>query len=190
MKLNEFDRPGAREARKRVGRGIGSGLGKTAGAATRARSARGVSIKGFEGGQMPLYRRLPKRGFNNIFRVRFNEVNLGRIQTAIDKGKLDADQTVTPEALIKAASCGAHDGVRLLGKGESRRKCRLRGGRRFEVGGRRGREGRRQREGPRARRSRDGRTCRRRRLRGPAVGAGGTAPRPDPQLSAAPDHPM
>jgi len=96
MKLNEIgDRPGSRKARMRVGRGIGSGKGKTAGRGVKGQKARtGVAIKGFEGGQMPLHRRLPKRGFNNIFAKDYNEVGLGRIQEAIDAGKLDAKATV------------------------------------------------------------------------------------------------
>ena len=91
MKLNELhDNPGARKARMRVGRGIGSGKGKTAGRGVKGQKARtGVAIKGFEGGQMPLHRRLPKRGFNNLFAKKFNELNLGRIQAAVDSGRLD-----------------------------------------------------------------------------------------------------
>lgn len=125
MKLNELkDRPGAREARKRVGRGIGSGLGKTAGKGHKGQKARsGVSTAGFEGGQMPIYRRLPKRGFNKPNRDRFNEVNVGRIQSAIDAGKLDAGQPVTPEALLAAGVITrAFDGVRLLGQGDLKAK--------------------------------------------------------------------
>src|SRR5690606_13735282 len=104
MKLNELrDRDGATKARKRVGRGIGSGSGKTGGRGVKGQSSRsGVAINGFEGGQMPLYRRLPKRGFKNIFSKDFNEVSLGRVQAAIDAKKLDAKETVTEEALIKA----------------------------------------------------------------------------------------
>src|SRR5688572_14064968 len=118
MKLNEIrDNEGSTKNRMRVGRGIGSGKGKTGGRGVKGQKSRsGVSIKGFEGGQMPLYRRLPKRGFNNIFAVRKNEVNLGRIQTAIDKGDLKADQTITVELLVKAGVVRrAHGGVRLLG---------------------------------------------------------------------------
>ena len=125
MKLNELkDRPGAREARKRVGRGIGSGLGKTAGRGHKGQKARsGVTTAGFEGGQMPIYRRLPKRGFNKPNRDRFNEVNVGRIQSAIDAGKLDAGQPVTPEALLAAGVITrAFDGVRLLGQGQLKAK--------------------------------------------------------------------
>jgi len=125
MKLNELkDRPGAREARKRVGRGLGSGLGKTAGRGGKGQTARaGGGKPGFEGGQMPIYRRLPKRGFNKPNRERFNEVNLERIQSAIDAGRLDSGQPVTPEALLAAGVITKpHDGVRLLGKGELKAK--------------------------------------------------------------------
>jgi len=121
MKLNELsDKPGAIKARKRVGRGIGSGRGKTAGRGVKGQTSRtGVAIKGFEGGQMPLHRRLPKRGFSNIFAKDYNEVGLGRVQQAIDAGKLDAKAPVTAEAL-KAAGVvrRVRDGVRLLGNGE------------------------------------------------------------------------
>jgi large subunit ribosomal protein L15 len=121
MKLNEIaDNAGSRKSRMRVGRGIGSGKGKTAGRGVKGQKARtGVAIKGFEGGQMPLHRRLPKRGFNNIFALTFNEVGLDRVQEAIDAGKLDAKATVTAEAL-KAAGVirKAKDGVRLLNNGE------------------------------------------------------------------------
>lgn len=125
MKLSDLkDRPGARKARMRVGRGIGSGKGKTAGRGVKGQWARsGVAVKGFEGGQMPLHRRLPKRGFNKPFRDKFNEVNLGRIQEAIDAGKLDAAATVNVEALVKAGVLRrARDGVRLLGMGELKSK--------------------------------------------------------------------
>jgi large subunit ribosomal protein L15 len=121
MKLNEIaDNAGARKARMRIGRGIGSGKGKTGGRGGKGQTARtGVSIKGFEGGQMPLHRRLPKRGFNNIFAKHLNEVNLDRVQAAIDAGKLDAAATVDAAALVKAGVLRrAHDGVRLLGRGE------------------------------------------------------------------------
>ena len=121
MKLNELrDNPGATKERMRVGRGIGSGKGKTGGSGVKGQKSRsGVAIKGFEGGQMPLHRRLPKRGFTNIFAKSFNAVSLGRVQTAIDAGKLDASQTVTAEAL-KAAGVirRVKDGVRLLSDGE------------------------------------------------------------------------
>ena len=121
MKLNELrDNPGARHKSKRVGRGIGSGRGKTAGRGNNGQKSRsGVAIKGFEGGQMPLYRRLPKRGFNNIFAKRFQVVNLGRLQTAIDTGKLDAGKPIgTAELIASGVVRRARDGVRLLGKGE------------------------------------------------------------------------
>jgi large subunit ribosomal protein L15 len=121
MKLTELkDRPGARKVRMRIGRGIGSGKGKTGGRGGKGQTARtGVAIKGFEGGQMPLHRRLPKRGFNNIFRKEYNEVNLGRVQQAIDAGKLDPANPIDVEALIKAGVLRrARNGVRLLGAGE------------------------------------------------------------------------
>ncbi len=121
MRLNELaDNAGARKERKRVGRGIGSGLGKTGGRGVKGQKSRsGVAIKGFEGGQMPIYRRLPKRGFNNPNAKRFNVVNLGRIQTAIDEKKLDAKKPITAEVLSKAGLINKPwDGVRLLGKGE------------------------------------------------------------------------
>jgi large subunit ribosomal protein L15 len=121
MKLNELaDKPGSRKARMRVGRGIGSGKGKTAGRGVKGQKARtGVAVKGFEGGQMPLHRRLPKRGFTNIFAKSFNEVGLDTVQAAIDAGKLDARKTVDGAAL-KAAGVirKARDGVRLLANGE------------------------------------------------------------------------
>ncbi|HSD35124.1 MAG TPA: 50S ribosomal protein L15 [Alphaproteobacteria bacterium] len=121
MKLNQLsDNPGARKNRIRVGRGIGSGKGKTAGRGGKGQTARtGVAIKGFEGGQMPLHRRLPKRGFNNIFRQEHAVVNLGRLQQAIEAGKLDPKATVGREALKAAGlvnKIGA--GVKLLAKGE------------------------------------------------------------------------
>lgn len=121
MKLNEInDNPGAKKSRLRVGRGIGSGMGKTGGRGGKGQTARsGVRIKGFEGGQMPLHRRLPKRGFNNIFRLDYNELTLDRLQRALDAGKLDAGQAVTVEALVSAGVLRrAKDGVRLLGTGE------------------------------------------------------------------------
>jgi len=121
MKLQELaGRPGARKTRKRIGRGIGSGKGKTGGRGGKGQTARtGVRIKGFEGGQMPLHRRLPKRGFNNIFALKLYEVNLGRVQEAIDKGTLDAKDVVDAAALARAGVLRrAKHGVRLLGKGE------------------------------------------------------------------------
>lgn len=125
MKLNELrDVDGATKARKRVGRGIGSGSGKTAGRGVKGQKSRsGVAINGFEGGQMPIYRRLPKRGFNNIFAKDYNIVSLARVQEAIDAGKLDAKQAVTVESL-KAAGVlrRLKDGVRLLADGELKAK--------------------------------------------------------------------
>ena len=121
MKLNELaDNQGARSARKRVGRGIGSGTGKTSGRGHKGQKSRsGVSIKGFEGGQMPLHRRLPKRGFNNIFAKRYVALNLDRLQGAIDAKKLDPKQPIDAAAL-KAAGVikNTRDGVRLLARGE------------------------------------------------------------------------
>jgi len=125
MKLSELsDRPGARKTRRRIGRGIGSGKGKTGGRGGKGQTARaGVAIKGFEGGQMPLHRRLPKRGFTNVFRKEYNEVNLGRVQQAIDAGKLDPAGAIDVEALIKAGVLRrARAGVRLLGSGEIKAK--------------------------------------------------------------------
>ena len=121
MKLNEVkDNPGATKNRKRVGRGIGSGTGKTSGSGHKGQKARsGVSINGFEGGQMPIHRRLPKRGFTNIFRKKYVEVNLGRLRAAIDSGRLDAGKPVDAAALVGAGVISkARDGVRILGKGE------------------------------------------------------------------------
>jgi large subunit ribosomal protein L15 len=125
MKLNELaDKAGATKNRTRIGRGIGSGKGKTGGRGGKGQTARsGVRIKGFEGGQMPLHRRLPKRGFNNIFALTLNEVNLGRVQTAIDKGALDIGAVVDAAALVKAGVLRrTRDGVRLLGSGEIKAK--------------------------------------------------------------------
>ena len=121
MKLNELrDNPGATKDRIRVGRGIGSGKGKTAGRGVKGQKSRtGVSINGFEGGQMPIYRRLPKRGFTNIFRKDYVPMNLDRIQAAVDAGKIAAGSTVTAEALVAAGLVKtARDGIRLLGNGE------------------------------------------------------------------------
>ena len=121
MKLNELrDNDGARKGRIRVGRGIGSGKGKTSGRGQKGQTSRsGVSIFGFEGGQMPLHMRLPKRGFNNIFAKDYAEVNIGAVQKAIDAGKLDIKGTLD-QAALKAAGVarGGKDGVRLLGKGD------------------------------------------------------------------------
>jgi large subunit ribosomal protein L15 len=120
MRLNEIaDNAGSSKKRMRVGRGIGSGKGKTGGRGVKGQKARtGVAIKGFEGGQMPLHRRLPKRGFNNISAVDYNEVNLGRIQQAVDAGKLGSGP-VTEASLVEAGVISkARDGVKLLGMGE------------------------------------------------------------------------
>ncbi|MDR6758400.1 large subunit ribosomal protein L15 [Mycoplana sp. BE70] len=128
MKLNEIkDNEGATQNRKRVGRGIGSGSGKTGGRGVKGQKSRsGVSINGFEGGQMPIYRRLPKRGFNNIFASEFVVVSLDRLQKAIDAGKLDPKATVDAAAL-KAAGVirRAKDGVRILADGELKAKLSI-----------------------------------------------------------------
>jgi large subunit ribosomal protein L15 len=128
MKLNEIkDNEGANKVRVRVGRGVGSGLGKTCGAGQKGQRARsGVAIGGFEGGQMPLYRRLPKRGFTNIFAKEYAEVNLGILQTAIESGKLDVKAPITEEILKKTGVVRrVLDGVKLLGKGELKTKVNL-----------------------------------------------------------------
>jgi len=121
MNLNDIkDNEGARHRRMRVGRGIGSGKGKTCGRGQKGAKARsGVSVNGFEGGQMPLHMRIPKRGFNNPFAKDYAEVNLGLVQKAIDAGKLDA-KALIDHAALKAAGLarGSKDGVRLLAKGE------------------------------------------------------------------------
>jgi large subunit ribosomal protein L15 len=120
MKLNDMrDNAGARKARMRVGRGIGSGKGKTCGRGVKGQTSRtGVAINGFEGGQMPIYRRLPKRGFKNLFRRDFAELNLDRLQQAIDAGKLAAAEIITAEKLVAAGVVGqVKDGLRLLGRG-------------------------------------------------------------------------
>jgi large subunit ribosomal protein L15 len=132
MKLNELrENEGATHSKKRVGRGIGSGSGKTGGRGVKGQKARsGVAINGFEGGQMPLYRRLPKRGFKNIFAKDFNIVSLARVQTAVDAGKLDGKKPVTVEALVEAGVVRrAKDGVRLLADGELKAKLS------FEIAG-------------------------------------------------------
>jgi large subunit ribosomal protein L15 len=126
MKLNEIkDKDGATKARIRVGRGIGSGKGKQAGRGGKGQTARsGVRIKGFEGGQMPLHRRLPKRGFTPPSPRDLNEVNLGRIQAAIDAGKLDATRPIDVAALIEAGVVARpRDGVKILGNGELKAKA-------------------------------------------------------------------
>ena len=128
MKLSDIaDNAGARKKRMRVGRGIGSGKGKTSGRGGNGQTARsGVRIKGFEGGQMPMHRRLPKRGFNNIFALDFVEINLDRIQQAIDAKKLDAGSVINAEALVKSGALRrAKDGVRLLGRGEITAKVNI-----------------------------------------------------------------
>ena len=128
MKLNELkDKDGAVHARKRVGRGIGSGKGKTGGRGVKGQKSRsGVAINGFEGGQMPIYQRLPKRGFTNIFAKDFNIVSIGRIQTAIDSGKLDASGTIDAAALQAAGVFKrVRDGVRVLSDGELKAKVSL-----------------------------------------------------------------
>src|SRR5271154_6567461 len=128
MKLSDIaDNAGSRKKRMRVGRGIGSGKGKTSGRGGKGQTARsGVRIKGFEGGQMPLHRRLPKRGFNNIFRLDFAEVNLDRIQDAIDAKLLDASAVINAESLVKSGVLRrAKDGVRLLGRGEVKAKLNI-----------------------------------------------------------------
>jgi large subunit ribosomal protein L15 len=126
MKLNQLAaRPGASKARTRIGRGIGSGKGKTGGRGGKGQTARsGVRIKGFEGGQMPLHRRLPKRGFRNTaFQLDLNEVNLGRVQAAIDAGVLDVTNPVDVGSLVAAGVLSrARDGVKLLGGGEIKAK--------------------------------------------------------------------
>jgi large subunit ribosomal protein L15 len=129
MKLNELrDNPGARQKKKRVGRGIGSGLGKTSARGQKGQKARaGVSLGGYEGGQMPLYRRLPKRGFNNAkFKKDFAVLNVGRLQEAIDRGQISADGELTESALHEAGLVRkTADGVRLLAKGEIKTAVQL-----------------------------------------------------------------
>ena len=125
MRLNEIaDNPGSRKGRMRVGRGIGSGKGKTAGRGVKGQKSRtGVAIKGFEGGQMPLYRRIPKRGFLPPNQKTWQVVNLGTLQKAIDDKKLDAGKLIDAAAMVAAGLFkNASDGVRLLGKGEIKTK--------------------------------------------------------------------
>ena len=132
MKLHELrDNDGATKRKKRIGRGPGSGMGKMGGRGIKGQKSRsGVAIKGYEGGQMPIYRRLPKRGFSNIFAKDFNIVSLGRIQAAIDAGKLDAKKTVDAAALAEAGVIRRlKDGVRVLADGELKAKVT------FEVAG-------------------------------------------------------
>ncbi|MBR1945690.1 MAG: 50S ribosomal protein L15 [Alphaproteobacteria bacterium] len=128
MKLNEIrDNDGARKSRMRICRGIGSGKGKTGGRGGKGQTARtGVAINGFEGGQMPLYRRLPKRGFNNIFANKYAEISLGRLQAAIDKGVIDAVAEINADVLCKAGVLKqTYDGLRLLGNGELKAKVTI-----------------------------------------------------------------
>jgi large subunit ribosomal protein L15 len=128
MKLNQIsDNEGSKKNRKRVGRGIGSGLGKTAGRGGKGQTARAGGAKaGFEGGQMPIYRRLPKRGFNKPNQAEYNEINLGRIQSAIDAGKLDASKAVTLQSLTAAGVITrVGHGIRVLGQGELKAKIAL-----------------------------------------------------------------
>ncbi|HYC15602.1 MAG TPA: 50S ribosomal protein L15 [Pseudolabrys sp.] len=126
MKLNQIaDKPGARKKRMRIGRGIGSGMGKTGGRGGKGQTARtGVRIKGFEGGQMPLHRRLPKRGFRNTpFALKLNEINLGKVQAAIDAGLIDAKAPVDVAVMVKAGLMRREKGgVKLLGEGEIKSK--------------------------------------------------------------------
>jgi large subunit ribosomal protein L15 len=127
-KLNDLrDNEGARYKAKRLGRGIGSGKGKTCGRGVKGQTARtGVSINGFEGGQMPIYRRLPKRGFNKPNALEFAEVNLGRLQAAVDAGRIDAGKPVDAAALQAAGLVGnPRDGVRLLARGELKAKLTI-----------------------------------------------------------------
>ena len=128
MKLNEISpNDGAVKKSKRVGRGIGSGKGKTCGVGVKGqKSRRGVAIKGFEGGQMPIYMRLPKRGFNNIFGTKFAELTLGKLQAAVDKKLIDAKKPVDEDVLVAAKVIRRKkDGVKLLGKGELKAKLEL-----------------------------------------------------------------
>jgi large subunit ribosomal protein L15 len=129
MRLNELsDNPGARKVKKRVGRGIGSGKGKTAGRGVKGQKARsGVTdIRDFEGGQMPLFRRMPKRGFTNPNRRKFAEVNVGVLQVAIDAGRLDAGAKIDAAALVAAGIVRrAYSGIRLLGSGDLKAKVTL-----------------------------------------------------------------
>jgi len=128
MKLNELaNKPGSTKPRKRVGRGIGSGTGKTGGRGVKGQKSRsGVAIKGFEGGQMPLHMRLPKRGFNNINSKSFVPLNTGRLQEAIDAKKIDAKKPITVDVLKAAGVVNSvKDGIRLLAKGEIKAKVNI-----------------------------------------------------------------
>ena len=125
MKLNEIrDNDSARKNRKRVGRGIGSGTGKTSGKGHKGQKSRsGVAIKGFEGGQMPLHRRLPKHGFNNIFRKKYSILNIGNIQSLIDSGKIDNKAKINADSLLNNGIMSKlKDGIKLLGNGELKSK--------------------------------------------------------------------
>lgn len=127
-RLNEIsDNPGATKGRMRVGRGVGSGKGKTCGRGVKGQKSRGgVSINGFEGGQMPIHMRAPKRGFNKLNRARYAEVNLGRLQKAIDAGRLDAKKDVDEAALVAAGLVRrVRDGVRLLAQGDLKTKVKV-----------------------------------------------------------------
>jgi len=127
-RLNEIsDNPGATKGRMRVGRGVGSGKGKTCGRGVKGQKSRGgVSINGFEGGQMPVHMRAPKRGFNSLNRARYAEVNLGRLQKAIDAGKIDAKKDVDEAALVAAGLVRrVRDGVRLLAQGDLKTKVKV-----------------------------------------------------------------
>ncbi len=146
MKLSDIaDNAGSRKKRMRVGRGIGSGKGKTAGRGGKGQTARsGVRIKGFEGGQMPLHRRLPKRGFNNIFRLDYAEINLDRLQDAIDAKTIDIKAVINAESLVKAGVLRrSKAGVRVLGRGEIKAKINIEVHGATEDGDRSHREGRR-----------------------------------------------
>ncbi len=129
MKLNELrDNPGARKKFKRVGRGIGSGKGKTSGKGVKGQSSRsGVSLNGFEGGQMPIYRRLPKRGFTNIFRVEYAPLNIGTLEAAIEAGKIDASKPIDEAALFAAGIVKGNKvaGIRLLARGSIAKKVQI-----------------------------------------------------------------
>jgi len=128
MKLNELrDNPGARLKFRRLGRGIGSGKGKTSGTGVKGQKAReGVALNGFEGGQLPIYRRLPKRGFTNLFRKSYAPVNIGTLDAAIESGRIDGSQMITEAMLIAAGLGNDHlDGVRLLGVGEIKRAINI-----------------------------------------------------------------
>lgn len=130
MKLNELrDNDGARPKFKRIGRGIGSGKGKTSGRGVKGQKARsGVSLNGFEGGQLPIYRRLPKRGFKNIFRIQYAALNIGTLDKAIEDGKISADAEITEVALREAGivrQSKKFAGVRLLGRGEITRAVKI-----------------------------------------------------------------